>query len=100
MEIDKDLKIIIEKLHQQKPLLMEKYKVESLGIFGSFVRHERKRSSDFDLLVSFIEPPSLLTFIEMENYLTDLLGVQVDLVMREALKPRIGRQILKELMPI
>jgi hypothetical protein len=100
MEIDKDLKSIIEKLHQQKPLLVDKYKVESLGIFGSFVRHERKTPSDLDLLVSFIEPPSLLTFIEIENYLTDLLGVQVDLVMQEALKPRIGRQILKELMPI
>jgi hypothetical protein len=100
MEIDKDLRSVIEKLHQQKPLLVEKYKLESMGIFGSFVRHERKTSSDLDLLVSFLEPPSLLTFIEMENYLTDLLGVRVDLVMQEALKPRIGRQILKELMPI
>jgi predicted nucleotidyltransferase len=100
MKIDKELEIVVAKLHQQKPLLVEKYKVESLGIFGSFVRHERKRSSDLDLLVSFVEPPSLLTFIEMENYLTDLLGVQVDLVMREALRPRIGRLILKELMPI
>jgi len=100
MEIDNDLRSVIEKLHQQKPLLVEKYKLESLGIFGSFVRHERKTSSDLDLLVSFVEPPSLLTFIEMENYLTDLLGVRVDLVMQEALKPRIGRLILKELMPI
>ena len=100
MEIDKDLRSVIEKLHQQKPLLVEKYKLESLGIFGSFVRHERKTSSDLDLLVSFVEPPSLLTFIEMENYLTDLLGVRVDLVMQDGLKPRIGRQILKELMPI
>jgi predicted nucleotidyltransferase len=97
MEIDKDLETVVEKLHQQKPLLVEKYKVESLGIFGSFVRHEGKASSDLDLLVSFVEPPSLLTFIEMENYLSDLLGVQVDLVMQEALKPRIGKQILKEL---
>jgi uncharacterized protein len=100
MEIDNDLRSVIEKLHQQKPLLVEKYKLESLGIFGSFVRHKRKTSSDLDLLVSFVEPPSLLTFIEMENYLTDLLGVRVDLVMQEALKPRIGRLILKELMPI
>jgi len=72
MEIHKDLETVIEKLHQQKPLLVEKYKVDSLGVFGSFVRRERKASSDLDLLVAFIEPPSLLTFIEMENYLPKL----------------------------
>jgi len=70
MEIAKDLKTVVEKLHQQKPLLVDRYKVESLGVFGSFVRHERKTSSDLDLLVSFREPPSLLTFIELENYLS------------------------------
>ena len=52
--------------------------------------------SDLDLLVSFDDTPGLLKFIEMENYISDLLGVKVDLVMREALKPGIDERILKE----
>jgi len=35
---------------------------------------------------------------ELEEYLSELLGVRVDLVMKSALKPRIGRQILKEVI--
>jgi len=46
--------------------------------------------------VEFRETPGLLKFIELENYLTDILGVKVDLVMRDALKPRIGQRILEE----
>jgi predicted nucleotidyltransferase len=42
----------------------------------------------------------LLRFIELENELSDELGVKVDLVMREALKPRIGERILEEVVPV
>jgi uncharacterized protein len=51
-------------------------------------------------LVTFAEPPGLLTFLALENYLTDVLGVKVDLVMREALKPAIGEHVLRELVPV
>ena len=78
------------------PLLKDRYAVEFLGIFGSYLREEQTPNSDLDLLVGFSEPPSLLKFIELENYLTDLLGLKVDLVMKEALKPGIGKNILAE----
>jgi len=41
---------------------------------------------------------SLLDFVELENYLSDLLGVKVDLVEKSALKPRIGKRILSEVV--
>lgn len=91
---------IKETLHRQLPLLKERYRILSLGIFGSYVRQEQLPGSDLDLLVSFEDPPGLLKFIEMENYLSDLLGVNVDLVMREALKSRISKRILKEVTPV
>ncbi|MBW2369775.1 MAG: nucleotidyltransferase family protein [Deltaproteobacteria bacterium] len=94
------LPLIRQKLHQQLPLLKNRYQLESLGIFGSYVRNEQTTLSDLDLLLSFQEPPGLLKFIEMENYLSDLLGVKVDLVMQDALKPRIGERILREVAPI
>lgn len=91
---------LIEMLHQQLPLLAERYQVESLGIFGSYVRHEQRPDSDLDLLLTFCEPPGLLKFIELENYLSDVLGVKVDLVMKDALKPRIGKRILNEVVAV
>jgi len=74
--------------------------VRSLGVFGSYVRHEQRPNSDLDLLVTFSETPGLLRFIALENELTDVLGVKVDLVMRDALKPAIGTSVLAELVPV
>jgi uncharacterized protein len=94
------LEKILEILRQQIPMLTERYSVERLEIFGSYVHSEEKKDSDLDILVTFEEPPSLLTFIAIENYLSDLLGVKVDLVMKDSLKPKIGQQILREAIPV
>lgn len=91
---------ILEILRQQLPMLTERYSVETLEVFGSYVRSEQKKDSDLDILVTFKEVPSLLTFLAIENYLTDLLGVKVDLVMKGSLKPKIGGQILREAVPV
>ena len=94
------LEEILELLRQQLPMLVERYSVEKLELFGSYVRAEQDQNSDLDILVTFKEVPSLLTFIAIENYLTDLLGVKVDLVMKDSLKPRIGQQIFREAIPV
>jgi len=84
-------------LRQHKPELSKRWKVKSLGIFGSYVRGEAKRSSDLDLLVEIDDPKmSLLRFIALENYLSDLLGIKVDLVEKGTLKPAISRHVLEE----
>ena len=85
-------------LRQQKEFLREKYKVKEIGVFGSFVRGEQTYTSDVDILVEFEEIPSLLKFVKLENYLSDVLGVKVDLVEKRALKPHIGKHILQEVM--
>jgi len=95
-----DLVQLMKILDEQLPLLVERYQVESLGIFGSYVRQEQRPDSDLDLLVTFCVPPSLLKFIELENYLSDVLGIKVDLVMKDALKRRIGERILSEVVPV
>ena len=54
-----------------------------------------------DALVEFDDDTlSLLKFIEMERYLSELLGVKVDLVEKSGLRPTIGRRILEEVKPI
>src|SRR5215216_950228 len=94
------LEKILEILRQQLAMLAERYSVEKLELFGSYVRSEQKNDSDLDILVTFKEVPSLLTFIAIENYLSDLLRVKVDLVMKDSLKPKIGQQILREAIPV
>ena len=87
-------------LRDKFPSLAERYGVEKLEVFGSFVRDEQETDSDLDVLVTYREVPTLLRFISLENQLSDLLGVRVDLVMKDSLKPRIGRYILKEAIPV
>jgi uncharacterized protein len=81
-----------------KPDLKERFEVKTLGFFGSYVRGEQKNSSDLDILVDFCEPISLFKFIELEDFLSQQLGVKVDLVMRDALKARIKESILNEVI--
>jgi len=89
----------IEKiLRDQKPILREKFKVREIGIFGSVVRGEQKETSDLDLLVEFEEPIGLIKYVGLQNFLSDKVGAQVDLVAKSGLKPRISRQVLKEVI--
>ena len=78
------------------PALHEQYAVTSLGLFGSYVRGEQKKRSDLDILVEFERAPSLFRYGELEDHLSELVGIKVDLVMKKTLKPHIGRQILAE----
>ncbi|MBC2696940.1 MAG: nucleotidyltransferase family protein [ANME-2 cluster archaeon] len=91
---------IIRKLRENKPVLEEKYKVKTLGVFGSYVRGEQKEGSDLDILVEFQEPVGLFKFMELEEFLGKNTGVKVDLVSRKALKPRIGKYILEEVINV
>jgi predicted nucleotidyltransferase len=89
-------------LSAHKKELREKYAVKEIGIFGSYVRGEQKKKSDVDVLVEFEESAnlSLLDFIGLENYLSDVLGVKVDLVEKHTLKPRIGKHVLEEVVNV
>ena len=87
----------IEKiLKENAAILKEKFNVKELGIFGSYVRREQKNKSDVDILVEFYKPLDLFAFIEFEDFLSALLGIKVDFVMKSALKPRIKDKILKD----
>jgi len=96
----KDVEDIKRILLRNKAELRKRFKVKTIGVFGSYVRGEQKRQSDVDVLVEFEEPVGLFEFMDLEMYLTGLLGVKVDLVSKKALKPHIGERILKEVAMI
>jgi len=91
---------IIKILEKELPSLRNKYHIEYFGIFGSFTREEQNETSDLDILVRFNVTPSLFQFIQLEQYLTLLLNIKVDLVMEDTLKPAIGKHILSEVMEL
>ncbi|NCS87311.1 MAG: DNA polymerase III subunit beta [Ignavibacteria bacterium CG2_30_36_16] len=95
-----ELDNILSKVRTLFPYLTQKYEVNSIEIFGSYVRNEQDSGSDLDLLVSFNKIPSLIKFIEMKNYLTDQLQINVDLVMKDSLKPQLIKNILSEVISI
>jgi len=96
----KKLESIQKLLIEHKEELLKKYSLKEIGIFGSYVRGEQEDVSDLDVLVEFDEDAriSLLDFVGLENDLSDFLGVKVDLVEKSALKPRIGKRILEEVV--
>jgi uncharacterized protein len=95
--VNVNLEQVREKLHEQLPVLRQKFSVKSLSIFGSVARRD-PQPNDLDLLVEFYDVPGLLGFISLENYLSDTLGVKVDLLTLDSLKPRVSRNVVKEMV--
>ncbi|CAK8710881.1 MAG: DNA polymerase beta [Candidatus Electrothrix sp. AU1_5] len=92
------LDAIKHRLAEQKSLLKNKYKIIRLGIFGSYIRGEQQSGSDVDVLIDYDKAPSLIELIEIENMLSDLLGLKVDLVTSKGLKPQLRQRILDEVV--
>ncbi len=93
MHNKEDIKRVINNLNYE---LKNRYHVKNLSLFGSYVRGEERDDSDIDILVDFEVTPDLLTFIELEEFLSDNLKKSVDLVPVRKLKPSLKEQILKE----
>jgi len=70
----KDAEYFMKILRQHLPELKEKYSVNYLGVFGSYIRGEQTEDSDLDILVQFDKKPGLFKYIELEDHLSELLG--------------------------
>ena len=90
----------IKVLRKRMPELKDRYRVASLGLFGSYVRNQQTPRSDLDILVEFAEAPHIFEFMDLEKHLAKLLGVRVELVSRKALKGNIGQRILREVLHV
>ena len=98
----KSLKEIKRQLKVLNPVLKKNFSVKTLELFGSYVRGEQTEKSDLDVLVTFSEPNNvdLFKFIELRLFLKDNLGVDVDLIEKDILKPRLKGQILEEAIKV
>ena len=87
-------------LIQQNRSELTKFGVKSLSLFGSVARDEAKKNSDIDLLVEFNGKVTFDSFMDTKFFLEDLLGVKVDLVMPQAIRPRLKPYIMKDLIHV
>jgi uncharacterized protein len=92
----KTLGQIKDAISSHKREMMQRYHVKKLAIFGSYSRNEQKRNSDLDILVEFSSQVGV-EFIDLANYLEDLLKIRVDLVSRKGIKPKYYKEIKSDL---
>lgn len=84
---------IENKLRELKPVLLQKFYVDKIGYFGSFLRNEQKKDSDIDILVTFKKPIGW-DFFDLQEFLENELKLKVDLVSEKALKKQLKEIIL------
>ena len=90
-------KDVILKLLQKHKSELKKFGVKRIWVFGSYVRGEAKETSDVDILVEFEKGKKTFdNYMELKFFLEELLGVEVDLITVEALKPKIRKYVWKE----
>jgi len=89
-----EAKKMIEKSNTR---IKETYFVKEIGIFGSFVKGKQSTKSDIDILVAFEKGhKDFFNFMRLKYYLEELLGLKVDLVIKEAVKPGLKERIFAE----
>jgi predicted nucleotidyltransferase len=89
---------ILASLKNLKKEVAKEYSVKTIGVFGSVARDEQTGQSDIDLLVEFSKPVGFITFMRLENFLSERLGNKVDLVTADSLKPVIRQDVLSEVI--
>jgi predicted nucleotidyltransferase len=91
---------IRRRLDECRDVLRTTYHIRNTALFGSYRRGEQSELSDVDLLVEFDEVPSLIEVAGAEIYLAERLGVKVDLVERDAVRPALRKRIYAEAVPV
>jgi len=89
---------ILDILRSLKNDLASRYRVRSIGVFGSFARKEAGADSDVDILVDFNPGADLFDLIELSQYLEEKIGRRVDLATPRALRPEIREGVFRDVV--
>lgn len=80
--------------------ITSKYNAKMVGIFGSYARNEQTTESDLDVLIDFDSKINLLDLIGLEQELTELLGIKVDLVTLKSVNKKLEAYINQDIIRI
>jgi predicted nucleotidyltransferase len=87
-------------LRRLQPQLRQRYPIRQMGVFGSYVHGNQRSDSDLDILVELGDGIGLLELVGLKQEIGDAIGLEIDLVTKDALKPRIGQRILSEVVMV
>ena len=88
---------ILTELKKHELEIKERFGVKKIGLFGSRVKGEQKKTSDIDILVEFIEP-NFDHFMDLSFFLEDLFGNRLDLITTKGISPYMVPIITKEVV--
>ncbi len=91
---------VLETLRTNKPVMVERFGITDLALFGSYARDEAVKGSDVDILVEFEGPATSRSFFGLQLFLEDLLRRRVDLVTQSALRPELRLRIQQEALHV
>ena len=87
-------------LHEHADEVRERYGITNLAVFGSVVRGEAGGNSDVDVLADVERPIGLIALVGAENYLTELIGIKVDLVLKRSVRSELRDRIFSEAVTV
>jgi hypothetical protein len=96
----KHLEDIVSLLKQHQEILNHEFRVTEVYVFGSYARGQQTEGSDVDILIDYQKAPTLWMLADLRRYLGQLLNLQVDVVTKNGLKPRIREQVLAEAVKV
>jgi len=88
---------MVQRIAGMRRELSERFSVTRIGVFGSFARGEAHPDSDVDILVELAEP-TYDNYMDLKFPLEEVLERPVDLVMADAVKPRLKPIIAQEVL--
>ena len=86
---------ILNVLKYNKQYIQANFKVNTIGLFGSYARNDFHSKSDIDILVTFSEP-TFDHYMDLKFYLENIFGRSVDVVMEKTVKKRLKKLIVQE----
>jgi predicted nucleotidyltransferase len=92
-EIKHDLSLLKNIIHKE-------YGVSKIEVFGSYVRGESREDSDLDVLVDFDRKVDLLDVSGLRIFLSQRMGINVDVVLKRSVRPELKEIILAEAIPV
>jgi hypothetical protein len=79
---------------QKIQAILDRYPIQSAGVFGSFAKNLAQENSDLDILIKLKEDLSLLELIRLENQISEAISRKVDLVTEESLDSLLKEEVL------
>jgi len=89
-------KEILETLSRLNSELVKDYRVQRIGLFGSYARSEQRPGSDIDLLVAFADGADFFDLARLKYFLEERLGHRVDIVPERALRNELKKSVLAD----